>query len=587
MTHQSLRLQREERKRLEAIQTAIEKMRNHPHVPADFNWKEYVKINPQLEKKCVDELTALRHWIKSGHRSGLMYQKDVFFDTPKKEKAKAIVENEIKFEEIFFEHEGLIEKTAFLIHVWYFDVFEKNIEPKLLAYKDTATFFFNFVKSNVDESLVERIQKTYPKSTILYSENPGRDIRGYFNMLNYIYQENLNFDNYVFLHTKNQHLGQEAVRCLKSVLRDTVQYPQTFETLLALLDSNQKLGMISSHEMIREGFWTEEEEIKTYHILNHFGFNPSKVTFFEGTMFIVKAKIIDKFLRIPKNLQFFTDMFYENGVKHSGWHHAWERVFPSLVIADGYEILGSNVGHTKEYQKLLPIKENKKAVLLHLYYTETWVTIEPYLKSVDKDTDLFINIVEDNYNSIIEKQIKKSFPKAKILISSNRGRDWGGYYRLSKIVDLSKYDVCFLIHSKRSIRKNKPTGDKWRNEMLSLLLEDKKTFIQTVNYIKGGAHIVSSLKYVKNDPKEIGSNKPWIKELSKRLGIHYDGSHVSFSAGSIFAIKGEIISNIFSAINMDDFEKEEKLDGLLPHALERFVFLYSESLHRKNKNLFI
>ena len=53
----------------------LEKYRRHPHVPVDFSWTEYLRLNPGLVDKGFDnEAQALRHWIKTGRKHNLKYK---------------------------------------------------------------------------------------------------------------------------------------------------------------------------------------------------------------------------------------------------------------------------------------------------------------------------------------------------------------------------------------------------------------------------------------------------------------------------------------------------------------------------------
>ena len=69
MSQPSLRLEREERNRKKAEDSLLTKLKNHPHVPKDFFWEEYLEINPSVKKSGWNtEALALRHWIKVGVR---------------------------------------------------------------------------------------------------------------------------------------------------------------------------------------------------------------------------------------------------------------------------------------------------------------------------------------------------------------------------------------------------------------------------------------------------------------------------------------------------------------------------------------
>lgn len=70
-----LRNEKFEKMRKEAEDKQLSKIRNHPHVPDDFDWRTYVFLNPDLTSKKVDtEFLAIRHWIKMGRKNGLNYK---------------------------------------------------------------------------------------------------------------------------------------------------------------------------------------------------------------------------------------------------------------------------------------------------------------------------------------------------------------------------------------------------------------------------------------------------------------------------------------------------------------------------------
>lgn len=72
-----LRNEKFERLREDAASKQLERLRNHPHVPEDFDWKDYIFVNPQLQTKNINnEFLALRHWLKQGRKTGLSYKID-------------------------------------------------------------------------------------------------------------------------------------------------------------------------------------------------------------------------------------------------------------------------------------------------------------------------------------------------------------------------------------------------------------------------------------------------------------------------------------------------------------------------------
>jgi hypothetical protein len=231
--------------------------------------------------------------------------------------------------------------TAFLIHVFYESTFMNVIAPYVEKHVNDIDLYINFVKDKNSESFVNLVKERFPSAVVVFSENPGRDIRGYMNMLSYIYKNQKAYQNYVFIHTKTQVDGF-GQRCLRYLLENTVGSTQILSRCLKEIQEGTKYGMAGSQEFLTKGFWTEEERAKTFDVLARLDVKTRDVTFIAGTMFIVRASIIDKHLRKDNSIEEFSKDFEENGIKHSGWHHAWERVFGTLVIEEGLEIYPSN-----------------------------------------------------------------------------------------------------------------------------------------------------------------------------------------------------------------------------------------------------
>jgi hypothetical protein len=239
------------------------------------------------------------------------------------------------------------KETAFLIHVWYEDVFLNKIAPFVSQHVNDVDIYINMVNGKAHHSFIEEVQSRFPAATITFSENPGRDIRGYMNMLSYIYEKDITYKNYVFIHTKTQ-IDNFGKRCLQSLLTHTIGSPETLKASLQMIDQTS-YGMSGSYEFVTKGFWTDEERSKTLNVLKRLGVKTRNVTFIAGTMFIVRASIIDKYLRTPDAIKTFSADFVEDGRKHSGWHHAWERVFGTLVIEEGLEIFPANKSKLHSY----------------------------------------------------------------------------------------------------------------------------------------------------------------------------------------------------------------------------------------------
>ena len=218
---------------------------------------------------------------------------------------------------------------------------------------------------------------------------------------------------------------------------------------------------------------------------------------------------------------------------------------------------------------------HKTAVLLHVYYTEVLDEMLDYISKIDSSYDLYINIVEEKYNRQIDKLIKERMPKAKIVISENYGRDWGGYYRLSKAANLDEYDLIFLTHTKRSIRNGKATQDQDRLYFLKMFFGSNDSFDKITNLIRNQNNGIVSLQEWRIS--ENCQKSPNIKHTRNLFEKHrytfYENINIEFSRGSLFAMHSSLLKNVLKDVYLDEFEKIEALDGLLPHSLERFPFI--------------
>ena len=184
-------------------------------------------------------------------------------------------------------------------------------------------------------------------------------------------------------------------------------------------------------------------------------------------------------------------------------------------------------------------------------------------------------MVEDTYTLEAQKEVEETFPDAKILVSTNYGRDWSGFYGMAKVAGLKNYDAVFLVHGKRTFRENRFHGDKVREALVNFMFQDTAKFRAILSRLRDHkAGIACSSKHVANDRH--ASNHPWLKELSKRIGCKFDEKGFDFSWGSMFAINSAVLDMMFEAITLKDFERIEQSDGLLPHSLERFPFLICE-----------
>lgn len=79
-----------------------------------------------------------------------------------------------------------------------------------------------------------------------------------------------------------------------------------------------------------------------------------------------------------------------------------------------------------------PSEKTPLCVLVHLYYPEMWDELKPYISNIEVEFDLYVNLVESTWLGSVMGQVREDFPKARITISPNEGRDIGGFSRSSR-----------------------------------------------------------------------------------------------------------------------------------------------------------
>ena len=259
----------------------------------------------------------------------------------------------------------------------------------------------------------------------------------------------------------------------------------------------------------------------------------------------------------------------------------------SIHIKNGLSRLGFNFSSstiTVDNLRTVLTSPRQKgvAVYLHLYYTDLWNEIQPYLANIPEKFELYVNFVEDTYNQKIAYQIIDQYPSAKLFNSKNIGRDFGGFYTMLNYSTAGQSDVSFLIHSKKSKTSNVKNGDQWRKDLLDTILGSPEIAKHTISKIRSeNVGVVSSKRWRMTNPSQIGSNADHLSRLSARLGYDYSKYPLDFTAGSIIAANTSLLEDIFKSLNYSDFIEGDYLDGTMAHALERFIPNYA--IHKKYK----
>lgn len=195
-------------------------------------------------------------------------------------------------------------------------------------------------------SIVKEIKTFCPQATVWLVENRGYDLGPFVDFVNKV--DLSSYDLVLKIHTKNPFRGPITwlngygvtrkwwVKLLFSALLES---PEVVDKNLAAFVSCPKLGMLSSRYVITsDPKCYEYQKQNIVCLLNKIGCPvPDRITFVAGTMFFVRASLLEKI----KNKLFLADFaLTDPTVKDETLAHAFERVLGCIVTQAGYEIKG-------------------------------------------------------------------------------------------------------------------------------------------------------------------------------------------------------------------------------------------------------
>ena len=246
---------------------------------------------------------------------------------------------------------------------------------------------------------------------------------------------------------------------------------------------------------------------------------------------------------------------------------------------------------TKKYDLLIePVlnsinrgKDVKTAVVIHLFYTESWELFVNRLKCLDDNFDIFITMPKQNTDFI--ETIKNTFPDAYIFIVPNRGRDVLPFVKVLPTIYSAGYQNILKIHTKKSTHRK--DGDRWLSDMVDKLLPRNKNITNRIlaklddtrtGIIGPQNHYISLLVNFRQNWHHSGDiiSRIYTKKMSKQ--IRKEKNNYGFFAGTMFWARiDSLVPIIDENFNVNNFEKEKgQIDCTFAHALERVFCLVPE-----------
>ena len=225
-------------------------------------------------------------------------------------------------------------------------------------------------------------------------------------------------------------------------------------------------------------------------------------------------------------------------------------------------------------------KYPKLAVHMHCYYADLFQDLCGWLRRIPCKFDLFISICDPDLQPRLEAYGKANGLSIKrIAVSPNRGRD------LAPMLvdfgdDISKYDVCLHIHTKKSVEKDASFGKAWLTSIEENLLFNEAYCESILRLFRENPKCGIISPYPLEDIQRFmvwGRNAEIAADFLDRMGMTTEilrQSHIEFPAGSMFWFRPKALAPIFKVgLQYTDFPREPvDDDGTLAHAIERCFF---------------
>ena len=227
-------------------------------------------------------------------------------------------------------------------------------------------------------------------------------------------------------------------------------------------------------------------------------------------------------------------------------------------------------------------KTSPLAVVVHLFFTETWDEFASKLKDLSAATgyDLFVTIPQAQKD--FSKKILRDFPQANIFTVANRGRDVLPFILVGKTLIKSSYEFVLKVHSKKSTHATSILGKTWRQSTLDSLIGEPKNITKIMKTLrdKNASIIGPSEYYYSLDIVSSVMNIKLLKFVLKRINccaLDKPKNQYGFFAGTMFWARLDAIAPLITEFNPQDFPAEKgQLDATMAHALERAFTILPE-----------
>ena len=219
------------------------------------------------------------------------------------------------------------------------------------------------------------------------------------------------------------------------------------------------------------------------------------------------------------------------------------------------------------------------AVVVHIYYEDTWPDIAGALRGLTIPFDLIVTTVAARERLI--ETIGQAYPHAHIEVAENRGRDVGPFLGLLERGRLDRYKYICKIHGKKSIDGGRKTymGAMWRRRLLFDLLGAPGAANAAIDLFERDPSIGMIGPRAFRLPKEgysedlsWSANRSMTLRIAERMGVPSEMFRLDFFGGTMFWVRPEALKPLANlGLSAEMPYESGRIDGDLPHAVERVL----------------
>lgn len=266
--------------------------------------------------------------------------------------------------------EEIHKEIAFVFHVFYADIWHAELKPYMDKIKLPYDLYMTIPESISDEESI-KILKSHPQIHLYKTENRGRDVLPFLQILNLI-----GTDRYKYIckiHTK-----KSADRDLGTVWRKLLYYDligsnKIVVENLELFEYDSDIAMLTGKNTVLDSQkYDLGNREKTDNLIQQCQLEvDAQYTFAGGTMFWVRPHILEPLLQLFRDNKLHFEL--ETGQMDNTLAHAIERFFGILCHASDKKIVAS----TSEYRLLT---EEILQSVANLVLSQTYAGEDMFLK---------------------------------------------------------------------------------------------------------------------------------------------------------------------------------------------------------------